>query len=118
MKNAPAALRGFIAAACCALAAACASDPAPAPQSHIPNAQAGYALAQANCASCHAIEAGQAQSPNPAAPAFASVANTPGVTPIALNVWMHVEHPTMPDFILEQEKVDDVIAYIFELKED
>jgi hypothetical protein len=30
---------------------------------------------------------------------------------------MHVEHPTMPEFMLEQEKVDDVLAYVFSLKQ-
>src|ERR1035437_812836 len=46
--------------------------------------QKGQSIAQRSCASCHAIDAGEVMSPNPRAPAFASLARTPGMTAIAL----------------------------------
>lgn len=68
------------------------------------------------CGDCHAVTVDQTQSANPAAPTFAAVANTPGMTPMALNVWLHTSHPTMPNLIIEPDRVADLIAYIGSLK--
>jgi len=76
----------------------------------------GMLYAQQNCASCHAVSAGEAQSPNPEAQAFYIVANTPGMTRIALTVWLHTPHPTMPNLIIDPERIDDLSAYLATLK--
>jgi mono/diheme cytochrome c family protein len=78
----------------------------------------GLLYATANCASCHAVNAGQMQSPVISATPFQAVANTPGMTATALNVWLHTPHQAMPDFIIPNAAVDDLSAYILSLKQN
>ncbi|MBI1362270.1 MAG: cytochrome C [Alphaproteobacteria bacterium] len=78
----------------------------------------GLAYARQSCSSCHAVDAGQKTSPNPNAPSFQSVANMPGMTRIALNVWLHTSHPTMPQLIVDPYRIDDLAAYMATLKSD
>jgi hypothetical protein len=56
-------------------------------------------------------------SPEPTAPPFKDVANTPGMTETALTVWLRTSHPTMPNIIVEPADMDNVIAYILSLKD-
>lgn len=79
--------------------------------------QRGRAYAKANCAECHAVEKEDRFSPEPRAPAFNYLANTPGVSWIALMVWLQRPHETMPDFIIAQHHREDIIAYILSLEE-
>ena len=57
-------------------------------------------------------------SPLPEAPTFQSVADTPGMTEFALSVWLQSSHPTMPNIVLEQDDLRNVVAYIRSLKKD
>jgi len=79
------------------------------------DAKAGHAYATAVCAECHEVEAGQSFSPNPDAPSFQEVADTPGMTAQALAVWLQTSHPTMPNFIIKPDDIDDLTAYITSL---
>jgi len=124
-RSAVTARRRFAALLCLCLAgAACAPAPGPAPDAAASplqrratdEAAAGRSYAQAHCASCHAILAGAAPSPNLKAPSFAAVANTHGMTRTALNVWLHTSHPTMPNLIIDPDRIGDVSAYIATLK--
>jgi mono/diheme cytochrome c family protein len=74
--------------------------------------EAGLALAREVCSSCHAILAGQTRSPNSLAPSFEQIAKVPGMTPLALRVSLQTSHKTMPNIMLEQKELRDVIAYI------
>lgn len=77
----------------------------------------GRQLALEVCAACHAVLAGQAQSPEAEAPSFEAIAATPGMTAMALNVWLTAQdHPTMPNTVLSQTDVQDVSAYILSLR--
>src|SRR5262245_36737209 len=76
----------------------------------------GLALAQQVCSACHAIDRRQAQSPNPAAPRFETIANVPGMTAMALTVALRTPHRTMPNLILETNEINNVAAYILSLK--
>lgn len=80
------------------------------------NAQLGKEYAAKVCADCHDIEPGGEFSTNPAAPSFQEVADTQGMSPRALAVWLQSSHPTMPDFILADDQIDNLIAYIMSLK--
>jgi len=83
----------------------------------IGNAEEGRAYAKAHCGECHGVEAGSDDfSPNPDAPDFSAVANTPGMTERALVVWLQTSHPTMPNFILPPDVRDNLVAYIMTLK--
>ena len=77
----------------------------------------GLTYAQKTCAQCHAVLRRETTSPNPKAPAFKPVANTPGMTALALTVWLRTSHPTMPNLIIEPNDLDDVVAYITSLRE-
>ena len=76
----------------------------------------GESIARNVCAACHAVEKGETRSPNTRAPTFQNVAATPGMTAMALRVWLQSPHPTMPNLMLTDEEKDDVIAYILSLK--
>ena len=77
---------------------------------------AGKAYATEICAECHAIRQSEGNSPLLDAPSFQSVADTPGMTELALSVWLQTSHPTMPNIVLEQDDMRNVIAYIRSLK--
>ncbi|OFW71784.1 MAG: hypothetical protein A2W02_00250 [Alphaproteobacteria bacterium RBG_16_64_48] len=78
--------------------------------------EAGAAYAGEVCAACHAVLPNETISPLPEAPTFQSVADTPGMTELALSVWLQSSHPTMPNIILEQDDMRNVVAYIRSLK--
>jgi mono/diheme cytochrome c family protein len=76
----------------------------------------GATFAQQICAECHAVQAGQPQSPNGQAPTFETVATTPGMTAIALTAILRTSHRTMPNIIIGDDDLRNVIAYIMTLK--
>jgi len=77
---------------------------------------AGKAYAEKICADCHAILPDEEVSPLLAATPFQEVADTRGMTELALTVWLQSSHPTMPNIILEQDDMRNVVAYIRSLK--
>jgi mono/diheme cytochrome c family protein len=84
------------------------------------DARQGLRYAQKMCAECHAVSARQPRSPLPDAPPFQAIANTPGMTGTALAVWFRTSHPvlpkTMPNLVIEDDDMDNVIAYILSLR--
>ena len=80
------------------------------------NVGRGLALAQRICSECHAVEKGQARSPNPASPRFEAIANTPGMTAIALSAALLTPHRTMPNILLNADELSNVVAYILSLR--
>jgi mono/diheme cytochrome c family protein len=80
------------------------------------NAHDGFIFAQGVCAECHAVRDGERVSPNSRAPSFTTVANTRGMTAMALEVWFQTPHPTMPNFKISNQQNDDVVAYILSLR--
>jgi mono/diheme cytochrome c family protein len=77
---------------------------------------AGKAYAEQICAACHAVQPGEMDSALFEAPPFQGVADTPGMTELALSVWLQTSHPTMPNIVLEQDDMRNVVAYIRSLK--
>jgi mono/diheme cytochrome c family protein len=76
----------------------------------------GEAYARQRCAECHAIDRQTEYSPVRAAPRFERLANTPGMTGMALTAWLYSSHKTMPNLIVRDENLDDLVAYIRSLK--
>ena len=76
----------------------------------------GLTYAKEVCAECHAVDVGDELSPNPDAPIFEDVANTPGMNARALVVWLQSPHPTMPNLMIPAEDTDNVVAYITSLR--
>ncbi|MEQ1784360.1 MAG: hypothetical protein ABMA14_23650 [Hyphomonadaceae bacterium] len=105
----------------CLLGSACtpiSDSPTPSGQPAISKGKSapGRSYADAACASCHAVAAGQTRSPNPNAPTFETIANVPGMTLMALNVALHTSHKTMPNLIIEPDRIEDLAAYLHTLK--
>ena len=78
----------------------------------------GLNYARQVCAHCHAIRKGDENSPHHLAPSFEKIANSPGVTGIALAAILHSVHENMPNFVLSENERDNVIAYILSLKHE
>jgi mono/diheme cytochrome c family protein len=103
----------FLLTAICALPlAACASM---SPQSA--QSARGLALAEARCASCHAVTAGDL-SANPEAPAFAAIANQRELSRGTLRAFLRDSHnfPAAMNFTLRPADVDDLAAYMVTLQ--
>jgi mono/diheme cytochrome c family protein len=75
----------------------------------------GRDYARSHCADCHAVERGDLNSPDALARPFQQIAETPGMTGMALYAWLMSPHPTMPDLIIEADDMRDVVAYILSL---
>ena len=88
----------------------------PALAQDLGNAARGQHMAQTVCAECHAVEKGQPRSRNGHAPNFETIAKTPGMTPMAILVALRTSHREMPNLMLKNQEVDDLIAYIATLK--
>jgi mono/diheme cytochrome c family protein len=68
------------------------------------------------CSECHTIEKGRRPSPNGLAPNFETVAKTPGLTAIALIAVLRTSHCTMPNIIIPDDDLRNVVAYILSLQ--
>lgn len=75
----------------------------------------GQAYAERVCAECHAVLPGQADSPKAEATPFEAVAKTPGMTATALFVHLQTSHQTMPNFVIEPDDRQNIVAYILGL---
>lgn len=110
---------GLIALAAAVLLSACAgaaSGQAPLTGAQRGDAALGLAYARQVCSECHAVEAGGTISPNANAPSFAELANSPGMTSMALTAWLNSAHEQMPHFIVDPDRADDLSAYLNTLK--
>lgn len=88
----------------------------PALGQELGDARAGQMYAQLVCAGCHAVNPGQSVSPNPRLATFEAIANTPGVTAIALTAWLQTSHKDMPNIMIPARDRDNLIVYILSLK--
>jgi mono/diheme cytochrome c family protein len=78
---------------------------------------AGQALAQRICAECHAVRRGEEQSPIRGAPTFERIADTSGMTSAALRVLLQTPHRAMPNVMLDQDELNDIVAHILSLRQ-
>jgi mono/diheme cytochrome c family protein len=81
------------------------------------DARKGLSFARKVCAECHAVLAGETVSPLASAPPFKAIANTPGMTAMALAVWFRTSHPTMPNIVIHGDDMDNITAYILSLRD-
>lgn len=106
----------ILVAALAALSACAHPPPAPPEAIETGNSMRGLTFARQNCASCHAVAGGEIWSPNLSAPSFQAIANTPGMSARAVNVWLVSDHPSMPNLIVTTENGDDLWAYMQSLR--
>lgn len=94
------------------LLAACASDDGASATGSVSAAARGQAFAEASCAQCHAVRSGDTISPNAEAPTFDQIAGRPDMTPMALAVLLRTPHKAMPNYIVADDDVGDLAAYL------
>lgn len=78
------------------------------------DAAAGRRFAAKACSACHVL------APTPAtdtmAPDFSAIANTEGMSAVAIRQFLFGPHPTMPNIHLSPKQADDLTAYILSMK--
>ncbi len=79
---------------------------------------AGRELAATVCSACHAVDKGVRDATPGGPPAFQSLADDPAMTEIALRVFLRTPHRNMPNLMLADSEIDDVVAYIHSLRRD
>jgi cytochrome c len=107
-------MRIFLSTLALVALSACASEPTLiAADEAGPSRARGHAIAERLCSACHAIGAVGA-SPNEEAPAFRRLGERypPGVLAEAFAEGIVVGHPAMPQFELQPQEIDDLIAYL------
>ncbi|MDT3684488.1 MAG: cytochrome c [Pseudorhodoplanes sp.] len=80
--------------------------------------RSGRELVRQICAECHAVRPAEVESPNRRAPSFEDIAGVAGMTPIALKVALRSSHREMPNLILNENEIEQVVAYILSLPGD
>lgn len=89
----------------------------PAAAQNVGDPARGFAYAVETCALCHAVELGDRDSPIYEAPSFQEIAETPGISEIALVSFFQTSHPSMPNLVVPAADARDLIAYILSLKD-
>jgi mono/diheme cytochrome c family protein len=79
------------------------------------DARKGLDFARRVCAECHGVAPGQTVPA--AAPTFSAIANTPGMTALALTVFFRTPHRNMPNLVISDEDRENVTAYILSLRD-
>jgi mono/diheme cytochrome c family protein len=75
--------------------------------------EAGRDLASQWCSGCHAVES---KTVGIFAADFAEIAKLPSTTALSLKVFFQTSHRSMPNFILQPNEANDIVAYILSLK--
>ncbi len=76
---------------------------------------AGRRFAEIWCSGCHAVELRATRSGG-IAPDFPTIASRRATTARSLRVYLGKPHDKMPNFVLDNEDADDVIAFLMSLK--
>ena len=77
--------------------------------------EAGRRFAEIWCSGCHAVELRTTRSGG-IAPDFPSIAGRRTTTARWLRVYLGKPHDKMPNFVLDKEDTDDVVAFLMSLK--
>ncbi len=99
-----------------ALAAVLIAPPAFAADQERGDPQHGRTYAEAVCAECHDVRGGHFDSPNPDAPPFQEIADTPDMTEMALYAFFRTPHASMPNLVVPSETIADLTAYLLGLR--
>lgn len=91
---------------------------APARAEQVPpgDAAAGRAIALQSCGGCHVVAERQLRPAMDGAPAFITLARDPAVTETSLRVFLQTPHARMPNLILTNREIDDVLSYILSMR--
>lgn len=84
-------------------------------KAHVPSPEAGFALADRLCKSCHIVGA-EAATAQVGPPPFKSIANKPGQSFDHIRSVLIQPHAPMPDLQLTNDEMVDLAAYLDTLK--
>ena len=87
----------------------------PVPGAMAQDVEAGAQIAHKWCIGCHRVDA-DPKAASDGIPNFAAVANSKGMTEIALGVFLRTPHARMPDYSLTRQEIRDVSGYIMSLR--
>ena len=95
------------------------AEPAPDAVPVSASAEAIPVYVTAICGDCHALTA-NAVSPNPEAPGFADIANSPGLTHDTVVAFLSDAHnyPMQMDVDLDEADIEDIADYMMTLQSD
>jgi cytochrome c len=110
---------GWVVVACLVMIAGAAvrGDGARAADEHMPSAEAGRALAEKLCKTCHLIGAEGDGSAQVGPPPFKSIADKPGQTFEHIKKVLIRPHAPMPDMHLTNDEILDLVAYLDSLRD-
>jgi mono/diheme cytochrome c family protein len=77
----------------------------------------GAELAQRWCAECHAIGRDEKERLYAEVPTFSEILQLPSTTEVSLRAFLQTPHPKMPNIKLAPAEIDELVAYILDLKE-
>jgi mono/diheme cytochrome c family protein len=76
----------------------------------------GRRIAERDCTLCHEVRPGETgPSPRASAPPFQLVARTPSTTELSLRVFLRTSHAGMPNILLSEAEIDDLVAYVMSM---
>ena len=81
------------------------------------DAQRGHEIARAWCSSCHVVESSTGEAAANGLPTFPAIAAKPDLSPDHLRAAMNPQHSRMPDFALSRRQQDQLVAYIYSLRQ-
>lgn len=76
----------------------------------------GETYARLVCAPCHAVGRDEDISPIANAAPFQEIMARPEMTGMAIAAWLQSEHDNMPHIVPKAEEMNDLIAYMLNLK--
>jgi len=77
----------------------------------------GREIARRWCSACHVIERTGTEAPANGLPTFPAIAARADLTADRLRAAINPQHGRMPDLALSRRQQDDLIAYIFSLRQ-
>ena len=83
-----------------------------------PDPVRGQELAEKLCVSCHVISESDDTAVPAGVPTFRGIANKPGQTAEHIQSKLIQPHAPMPDIQLSRKEIDDIIAYLDELRSE
>ncbi len=77
---------------------------------------AGHELATTWCSGCHQVDPRAQVLATDAAPSFQAIAALPSTTLLSIQAFLRTTHDVMPNFRLTEPQIDNVGAYILEIR--
>jgi cytochrome c len=84
-------------------------------QKAIGSADAGRRFAEIWCSGCHAVEL-RATRAGGIAPDFPTIVSRTSTTARSLRAYLGKRHEKMPNFVLDKDDTDDLVAFLMSLK--